>query len=158
MYIQESVELRVNTGRCHYADRIKIRAEYADTEIKAHACAETDHTEGIEVSAEAGCLNIRYAGAFLKASDLFILITAAPDLGTEGISIQLLVLITDTRADHRVDLQADVEVNLHSDMDDTAGVNRNINACEVDIDEVNIFCVIAEHVGVFLHKPAAEAG
>ena len=157
MYIQETVKLRIDTCRCNNAYRIEVRTEHADTKVKAHACAEADHTEGIEVSSEAGCFDIRYTGTFLKAADLIKLVAATPDLSTECIGIQFLVLITDTRTDHRVDLQADVEVNLHSDMDDTAWINRKIDACKVHIDNIDIFRVISEHVGVLFHKSAAEA-
>ena len=61
MHIKESVEFRVDACRSNDADRIEIRAEYSDTNVKAYARSESDHAECVESRAEAGRLDILYA-------------------------------------------------------------------------------------------------
>ena len=156
--VQEAVQLRVDAGRGHDAHGIQVGAEHADAQVDAHARANAQHAEGVEVGAEVRLLDVLDAAAAVAAEVLvLVLLAAAPDLGAEVIGELLRVFVADARADHAVDLEADGEVHLEPDVDDAHRVHRRVEGAQVFIDEVDVLGVVGQHVGILRGQVAADA-
>ena len=89
---------------------------------------------------------------------LFLLRTAAPDLGAEGEGILFRVSVHHTGTDCCVDLQCDYEIDLETAVDNTHRINREIQSGNFLVDQVDVLRIVGQHSGVFGGQITADTG